>query len=57
MLKTYHLLQSLFKCGSRVVHSLTFLIMQRCKALRRGMVSLKEGPEATVSFSFPNIHP
>jgi len=37
---------------------ITFLTKQWCKALKGGHgVSKKEGPEATASLSFPNIHP
>jgi len=36
---------------------ITFLTKQWCKAFKRGMVSLKKGPEATASLSLPNIHP
>ena len=36
----------------------TFLTKQWCKALNGGnAISEKEGPEATASLSFPNIHP
>ena len=37
---------------------ITFLTKQWCKALKEGHgISEREGPEATVSLSFPNIHP
>jgi len=37
---------------------IAFLTKQWCKALKGGHgVSKKEGPEATASLSFPNIHP
>jgi len=37
---------------------ITFLTKQWCKALKGGHgISEKEGPEATASLSFPNIHP
>jgi len=39
-----------------VVHN--FLTKQWCKALKRGHgIFEKEGPEATASLSFPDIHP
>jgi len=33
--------------------------MQKLSAIKRGAhgISEKEGPEATTSFAFPNIHP
>jgi len=37
---------------------MTFLTKQLCKALKSGHgISGKEGPEATASLSFLNIHP
>ena len=54
--KIYDLLQSLFKCGSRVVHSLFNWTIVQSSHEGQGISGI-EGPEVTASSFFPHIHP
>jgi len=54
-LKTYGLLHSFFKCGSRVVHNV--LTKQWCKALKGGTYLWKRGARGDCLVILPNIHP